>query len=169
MSLFRVLGAPLSYGPDMAYIAKRKDQAGEVTSYQVKRRLGGTRDGDWQTERFDDEPSAEVFQGAIDDVGQRWPRGWVKSQGYITMASGGSADDDEEYRLRERGAPISRIPRVRSHLRGKADVRAAPPAWTAWAVLSVRHHRRVGPWSYRAGVQRGCAAGPDPTETPRST
>ncbi|WP_329306848.1 hypothetical protein OG322_22665 [Streptomyces sp. NBC_01260] len=83
----------------MAYIAKRKNQAGEVTSYQVKWRLGGARDGDWQTERFDDEPSAEVFQGAVDDASQQWPTGWIKGQGYITTVSSG--DSATKYRFRE--------------------------------------------------------------------
>ncbi|ROQ80564.1 hypothetical protein EDD95_0085 [Streptomyces sp. CEV 2-1] len=54
--------------------------------------LGGARDGDWQTERFDDEPSAEFFQQAVDEAGQQWPTGWVKGQGYITTVSVGDAE-----------------------------------------------------------------------------
>ncbi|MEU1815221.1 site-specific integrase [Streptomyces roseifaciens] len=72
----------------MAYIAPRKNKAGEITSYQVKWRLGGARDGDWQTERFDDEDQAEVFRKAVDDFEQQWPPGWVKGQGYIVQGAG---------------------------------------------------------------------------------
>lgn len=72
----------------MAYIAERKNAAGEVTSYQVKWRLGGARSGPFQSERFDDDASAEVFRQAVDDVGQQWPPGWVKGKGYIDPAAG---------------------------------------------------------------------------------
>jgi integrase len=80
----------------MAYIAKRKNKADEVTSYQVKWRLGGARDGEWQSERFDDEGSAEVFKAAVDDAGQQWPPGWVKGRGYIDQA----AQVEERYLFR---------------------------------------------------------------------
>ncbi|WP_432103290.1 hypothetical protein [Streptomyces sp. bgisy091] len=50
----------------MAYIAERKNRAGEVTSYQVKWRPAGT-------ERFDDEPSAEGFRDAGNEAGRQWP------------------------------------------------------------------------------------------------
>ncbi|MFC9604629.1 tyrosine-type recombinase/integrase [Streptomyces niveus] len=77
----------------MAYIARRKNAAGEVTSYQVKWRLGGSRSAPFQTERFDDEPSAETFRGIVDGNGQLWPPGWVKGKGYIDPA----VDDDARY------------------------------------------------------------------------
>ncbi|MCX4550529.1 MULTISPECIES: site-specific integrase [unclassified Streptomyces] len=72
----------------MAYIAERKNKAGEVTSYQVKWRLGGARSAPFQTERFDDEPSAEVFKEAVDDNAQQWPSGWVKGAGYVAPTAG---------------------------------------------------------------------------------
>lgn len=67
----------------MAYVTPRKNAAGEITSYQVKWRLGGARSAPQQTERFDDEESATVFKEAVDDHGQQWPPGWVKGKGYI--------------------------------------------------------------------------------------
>lgn len=72
----------------MAYVAKRKNADGEITSYQVKWRLGGARDGDWQTERFDDEGSATAFRDAVNEHGQQWPPGWVKGEGYIDPSAG---------------------------------------------------------------------------------
>lgn len=75
----------------MAYVAKRKNADGEITSYQVKWRLGGARNGDWQTERFDDEDSADTFKEAVNEAGQQWPPGWVKGKGYIDEAAGDEA------------------------------------------------------------------------------
>ncbi|WP_019548512.1 tyrosine-type recombinase/integrase [Streptomyces sulphureus] len=72
----------------MAYIARRKNRAGEVTSWQVKWRAGGARSAPFQTERFDDEDSAQVFKAAVDEHGQQWPPGWVKGKGYIDPAAG---------------------------------------------------------------------------------
>ncbi|WP_228976754.1 site-specific integrase [Streptomyces sp. DH12] len=79
----------------MASIVERKNKAGEVTSYQVKWRLGGSRTGDWQTERFDDEDSAKVFRNAVEEHGHAWPPGWVKGEGYIDAA----AADELQYRF----------------------------------------------------------------------
>ncbi|MFD5788670.1 tyrosine-type recombinase/integrase [Streptomyces sp. NPDC127037] len=76
----------------MASVHSRKNKAGEVSSYQVKWRLGGGRDAPWQTEKFDDEPSAEVFRDAVNEHGQQWPPGWVKGRGYIDP---GAATDEE--------------------------------------------------------------------------
>ncbi|MDH6189215.1 hypothetical protein M2168_002247 [Streptomyces sp. CZ24] len=72
----------------MAYIARRKNKAGEVTSWQVKWRAGGSRSAPFQTERFDDEDSAKVFKRAVDEHGQAWPPGWVKGKGYIDPTAG---------------------------------------------------------------------------------
>jgi integrase len=80
----------------MAYITTRKNRDGEVTSYQVKWRLGGARTAPWQTERFEDEDSAKVFQGAVNEAGQQWPPGWVKGRGYVDE----SDDLDERYVFR---------------------------------------------------------------------
>lgn len=79
----------------MAYVTTRKNRAGEVTSYQVKWRLGGGRDAPQQTERFDDEDSANVFKEAVDEAGQYWPPGWVKGRGFIDPDAG----TDEECRF----------------------------------------------------------------------
>ncbi|MEU2487135.1 site-specific integrase [Streptomyces sp. NPDC012617] len=84
----------------MAYIAPRKNKDGEITSYQVKWRLGGARDGLPQNERFDDEPSAEVFKEAVNGAGQQWPAGWVKGKGFVTTLDGAEADADRRYRFR---------------------------------------------------------------------
>lgn len=67
----------------MASVVPRKNKAGEISSYQVKWREGGSASGDWQTERFDDEDPAKVFKEAVDKAGQNWPPGWVKGKGYI--------------------------------------------------------------------------------------
>jgi integrase len=79
----------------MASVHPRKNRAGEITSYQVKWRLGGGRNGDWQTESFKEEPAAELFKDAVDEAGQQWPPGWVKGQGYIDP----TADVEERYRF----------------------------------------------------------------------
>ncbi|MET7628820.1 site-specific integrase [Streptomyces sp. NPDC005078] len=79
----------------MASLTPRKNKAGHVTSYQVKWRDGGSASGDWQTERFDDEPSAEVFKEAVEEAGHNWPFGWVKGKGYIDPA----AADQLRYRF----------------------------------------------------------------------
>ncbi|MGW6739748.1 tyrosine-type recombinase/integrase [Streptomyces sp. NPDC055025] len=75
----------------MASIHPRENADGEVTSYQVKWRLGGGRGAPWQTEKFDDEDSAGVFKDAVDDAGQHWPPGWVKGRGYIDPTAGDDA------------------------------------------------------------------------------
>ncbi|MCX4609509.1 tyrosine-type recombinase/integrase [Streptomyces mirabilis] len=75
----------------MAYVAKRNNAEGAVTSYQVKWRLGGARTAPWQNERFDDEDSADVFCKAVNDNGQQWPPGWVKGKGYIDPTTGDEA------------------------------------------------------------------------------
>ncbi|MET7722967.1 tyrosine-type recombinase/integrase [Streptomyces mirabilis] len=75
----------------MAYVAKRNNADGAVTSYQVKWRLGGARTAPWQNERFDDEDSADVFCKAVNDNGQQWPPGWVKGKGYIDPTTGDEA------------------------------------------------------------------------------
>lgn len=79
----------------MAYVQALKNKEGAVTSYRVKWRLGGARDGDWQGENFQDEDSAKVFKDAVDEYGQQWPPGWVKGKGYIDPA----AETEERYRF----------------------------------------------------------------------
>lgn len=87
----------------MASVVPRKNKDGEITSYQVKWRLGGARDGDWQTERFDDDTAAKIFKAAVDEAGQQWPLGWVKGKGYITAGEDDGAAEtptDERFRFR---------------------------------------------------------------------
>lgn len=85
----------------MASVHARKNRAGEITSYQVKWRDGGGRNGSSQSEKFpaDDPEAAEIFAQAVNEAGQRWPAGWVKGQGYIT-AEAVEADDEARYRFR---------------------------------------------------------------------
>ncbi|MFF4385546.1 tyrosine-type recombinase/integrase [Streptomyces sp. NPDC001552] len=78
----------------MAYVTPRKNAGGEITSYQVKWRLGGGRTTPQQVERFKDEASAEVFRDAVKAAGEQWPPGWVKGVGYVE-----DEDEDEEYRF----------------------------------------------------------------------
>lgn len=66
----------------MAYVTTRKNKAGEVTSYQVKWDLGGSRAAGQQVERFKDEASATTFCAAVKEHGEQWPPGWVKGVGY---------------------------------------------------------------------------------------
>ncbi|MEU3510824.1 site-specific integrase [Streptomyces longwoodensis] len=80
----------------MASVVARRNKAGEVTSYQVKWRLGVAASAEWQTERFGDEVSAEVFRQAVNDCGQQWPPGWVKGRGYVDQTV---SDDDLRYRF----------------------------------------------------------------------
>jgi integrase len=75
----------------MAYVTPRRNKAEEITSYQVKWRLGGSRKAPQQTERFDDEESAEIFCDAVNAAGQDWPIGWVKGKGYISEDPGEEA------------------------------------------------------------------------------
>ncbi|MFD3978368.1 tyrosine-type recombinase/integrase [Streptomyces griseus] len=78
----------------MASVHPRKNKHGEITSYQVKWRIGG----DPQNERFDDEVSATVFKAAVDEHGQQWPPGWVKGEGFIDPTA--EQPDDERYRFK---------------------------------------------------------------------
>lgn len=81
----------------MASVHPRKNRAGKITSYQVKWRDGGGRSGDWQSEIFHDDASAQVFKEAVDKAGQHWPPGWVKGRGYIAAET---ANTDAAYRFR---------------------------------------------------------------------
>ncbi|MEW2568429.1 site-specific integrase [Streptomyces sp. NPDC047070] len=82
----------------MAYVQPLKNKALEITSYRVRWRLGGARDGEWQHERFEDEASAEIFRDAVNEGGQQWPPGWVKGKGYIDPAAGST--DEARFRFR---------------------------------------------------------------------
>lgn len=85
----------------MAYVKPMKNKAGVVTSFRVRWRLGGARDGEWQSERFDGdeagEEAAEIFCEAVNEAGQQWPSGWVKGRGYIDPSS--EVPDESRYRF----------------------------------------------------------------------
>lgn len=95
-------GAQLAHGlyfPLMAYVKAMKNKDEVLTSHRVRWRLGGARDGEWQSELFDgDEAGAEaarVFCEAVNECGQQWPPGWVKGQGMIAP----DATDEDQYRF----------------------------------------------------------------------
>ncbi|MFE6379254.1 tyrosine-type recombinase/integrase [Streptomyces roseolus] len=89
----------------MASVHARKNRDGEITSYQVKWRDAGRREGDpqWATEKFDGDDegaaAAAIFKEAVDEAGQRWPAGWVKGRGYIVPEEPG-AGGEARYRFR---------------------------------------------------------------------
>lgn len=62
----------------MASIVKRPKKDGTAT-YQVKWREAG----DWQIERFGDEPSAEQFKKLVEAHENKWPHGWVRGEGFV--------------------------------------------------------------------------------------
>jgi hypothetical protein len=76
----------------MAYVKPMKNKDGVITSHRAIWRLGGSRTGAPQAERFDPTEegrrSAEVFRQAVDDNGQQWPPGCVKGEGYIDPSAG---------------------------------------------------------------------------------
>ncbi|MDX3360593.1 MULTISPECIES: tyrosine-type recombinase/integrase [Streptomyces] len=86
----------------MAYVKAMRNKDDVVTSHRVIWRLGGSRTGAPQAERFDPteegREAAEIFCAAVNEAGQQWPLGWVKGQGYI--AGEASAPDDDRYRFR---------------------------------------------------------------------
>jgi hypothetical protein len=59
----------------------RKD---ETVGYRARWRLGGV--GGWQTETFAVKRKAELFRLDVEDAGLRWPDGWAKGIGRVTMA-----------------------------------------------------------------------------------
>jgi hypothetical protein len=67
----------------MATVKPRRRADGTPT-YRVVWRLGGTRDGSWQSETFLQRPPAVRFCRDVDAAGQQWPEGWVKGVGYVT-------------------------------------------------------------------------------------
>jgi integrase len=51
-------------------------------AYKVQWRLGGSRDGLWQSETFDDRKQALKFQTMVEAHHHLWPEGWVKGWGF---------------------------------------------------------------------------------------
>ncbi|MBJ3809229.1 hypothetical protein [Streptomyces flavofungini] len=56
----------------MAHI-KIHTSKSDITSYRVVWCAGGTRDGKWQGEMFDDEVMANRFRDLVNGHGQQWP------------------------------------------------------------------------------------------------
>lgn len=58
----------------MAYVKPMGGRDGTVTSHRVKWRLGGARDGAWQSERFGGDEAgreaAQIFCEAVNAAGQ---------------------------------------------------------------------------------------------------
>lgn len=68
----------------MAAIRPRRRTNGTI-SYTVRWRLGGTRDGAWQSETFHARQAARDFKLDVEDAGHRWPAGWIKGAGYVRV------------------------------------------------------------------------------------
>ncbi|WP_405557721.1 hypothetical protein OHV08_28120 [Streptomyces canus] len=97
----------------MAYVKAMKNGQGAVTSHRVIWRLGGSRTGAPQAERFDptDEgrEAAEIFCEAVNTAGQQWPLGWVKGRGFIDPAAEEPAED--RYRFRTYALSTPSLPK----------------------------------------------------------
>ena len=65
----------------MATLINRPRSNGSV-AFKVQWRLGGTRDGRWQSETFDDRREAIRFQALVEAHQHLWPTGWVKGWGF---------------------------------------------------------------------------------------
>jgi hypothetical protein len=65
----------------VASVVRRKRRDGTV-GYKVQWHAGGTRDGAWQAETFDDRRAAVKFQAQVEASGHQWPEGWVKGRGF---------------------------------------------------------------------------------------
>ena len=70
----------------MAAIVARKRKDG-TTGYKVQWRLGGTRDGAWQSETFEIRRAAAKFQSQVESNGHLWPDGWVKGRGFVDASA----------------------------------------------------------------------------------
>jgi integrase len=71
-------------------VVKRTHKDGSAT-YKVQWRLGGSRDGRWQSETFAERRAALKFQSLVEAHGQRWPDGWIKGIGFGTPAQEAAA------------------------------------------------------------------------------
>lgn len=142
----------------MASVHARKNKRGEITSWAVRWRLGGSAGAPGQLEAFADEDSAKVFKKAVDEAGQRWPLGWVKGQGYIDPAA--EDEDSERYRF-EAYARASLASRTGIEERYRqASVRELEtyilPTFGACDVRSPEHFSKatVGAWVLRMAQTR---------------
>jgi integrase len=72
----------------MAWTEKRQRSDGAVSA-RVVWRLGGVREGVYQSETFgagsdaQNLARADGFKKMVDAAGQRWPEGWVKGEGFV--------------------------------------------------------------------------------------
>ncbi|WP_431930745.1 hypothetical protein [Nonomuraea jabiensis] len=73
----------------MASIEKRPDK-GKKIGYLVRRRLGGSADGTWQSETFDQKARAVTFKLAVEACGRYWPDNWIKGLGTRGSRGGGA-------------------------------------------------------------------------------
>jgi integrase len=87
----------------MATLVARKRTDG-TTGYKIQWRLGGARGGAWQSETFDDRRAALKFQAQVEANGHRWPEGWVKGVGFVSVP----ADPEPEVPLLEFGTAYIR-------------------------------------------------------------
>jgi hypothetical protein len=60
----------------MASVVKRARKGG--AHYQVTWRLGGAREGAWQSETFTDGRAAAKFKADVEAYDHAWPDGWVQ-------------------------------------------------------------------------------------------
>lgn len=65
----------------MATLVTRPRRDGSTAS-KVQWRLGGSREGLWQSETFDDKKHALRFQALVEAHHHLWPDGWVKGWGF---------------------------------------------------------------------------------------
>lgn len=72
----------------MASIERRHRNDGG-TSYRVKWRLGGSREGRTQSETFTTLARAERFRAMVEEAGHLWPEGWTPGWGFR-----GPSDED---------------------------------------------------------------------------
>jgi integrase len=70
----------------MASLVSRPRRDG-TTAHKVQWRLGGSRDGAWQSETFDDRRQALKFRALVEANHHLWPEGWVKGWGFGTSPS----------------------------------------------------------------------------------
>lgn len=73
----------------MASIVRRPREDG--MHYQVRWRLGGSREGVWQSETFVDRRAATKFKADVEAFDHAWPDGWVKGYGYRPAGAGADA------------------------------------------------------------------------------
>jgi hypothetical protein len=69
----------------VATIDKRKTSTGN-TRYRVRWRLGGLRNGDWQSETFEQKAPALTFKLAVEACDHHWPENWIRGSGWASAA-----------------------------------------------------------------------------------